>query len=109
MLRSRAAKALGTLITLTPRIDPLISGVCIELLKCRSLTNCIPELVTGARTADAGVKGSMLKALYQVVSKAGVNMGDSSKASILGLIVDEDLEEDGGRLTLIMQAFRRGY
>ena len=50
----------------------------------------------------------MLKALYQVVSKAGVNMGDSSKASILGLIVDEDLEEDGGTLTLIMQAFRRG-
>lgn len=26
VLRSRAAKALGTLITLTPRIDPLIAG-----------------------------------------------------------------------------------
>lgn len=27
LLRSRAAKALGTLITLTPRIDPLIAGI----------------------------------------------------------------------------------
>lgn len=26
VLRSRAARALGTLITLTPRIDPLIAG-----------------------------------------------------------------------------------
>ena len=26
LLRTRAAKALGTLITLTPRIDPLIAG-----------------------------------------------------------------------------------
>ena len=38
----------------------------------------------------------MLKALYQVVSKAGVNMGDASKTSILGL-VEEDLEEDDGK------------
>jgi len=29
LLRTRAAKALGTLITLTPRIDPLISGLLI--------------------------------------------------------------------------------
>ncbi|KAF8459374.1 armadillo-type protein [Terfezia claveryi] len=80
LLRTRAAKALGTLITLTPRIDPLIS-----------------ELVTGARTPDAGVKSAMLKALYEVVSKAGANMGDASKASTLGLI-EEDLEEDDGKI-----------
>lgn len=29
LLRSRAAKALGTLITLTPRIDPLIAGMTL--------------------------------------------------------------------------------
>ena len=69
ILRSRAAKALGTLITMTPRIDPLIA-----------------ELVTGSKTTDPGVKNAMLKALYEVVSKAGSNMNDVSKNSILGLI-----------------------
>ncbi|KAK0800486.1 translational activator of GCN4, partial [Friedmanniomyces endolithicus] len=69
VLRSRAAKALGTLITMTPRIDPLIA-----------------ELVTGAKTTDAGVKNAMLKALYEVVSKAGSNMSEVSRNSILGLI-----------------------
>lgn len=53
--------------------------------------------MTGARTPDTGVKSAMLKALYEVVSKAGANMGDASKASILGL-VEEDLEEDDGNM-----------
>lgn len=69
VLRSRAAKALGTLITLTPRIDPLIA-----------------ELVAGSKTPDVGVQNAMLRALYEVVSKAGSNMSEVSRASILGLI-----------------------
>ncbi|OCK83759.1 ARM repeat-containing protein [Lepidopterella palustris CBS 459.81] len=69
ILRIRAAKALGTLITLTPRIDPLIA-----------------ELVTGSKTSDQGVKNAMLKALFEVVSKAGGNMNETSRNSILGLI-----------------------
>ena len=69
ILRSRAAKALGTLITLTPRIDPLIA-----------------ELVAGSKTPDAGVQNAMLRALYEVVSKAGSNMSEASRASVLGLI-----------------------
>ena len=72
LLRSRAAKALGTLITMTPRIDPLVA-----------------ELATGSKTADAGVKNAMLRALYEVVSKAGSNMSDASKNAILGLIDTE--------------------
>ncbi|KAI9787596.1 MAG: translational activator of GCN4 [Geoglossum umbratile] len=76
VLRTRAAKALGTLITLTPRIDPLIA-----------------ELVAGSKTTDLGVKNAMLKALYEVVSKAGANMSDTSRASVLGL-VNSDI--DGG-------------
>ncbi|GAM86603.1 hypothetical protein ANO11243_046170 [Dothideomycetidae sp. 11243] len=75
LLRSRAAKALGWLIVLTPRIDPLIA-----------------ELVTGSKTPDAGVRGAMLKALYEVVTKAGRNMNDASKSAILGLI-DSDASE----------------
>ncbi|KAI0120993.1 armadillo-type protein [Xylariales sp. AK1849] len=74
LLRSRAAKALGTLIKFTPRVDPLIA-----------------ELVTGSKTSDPGVKNAMLKALYEVVSKAGANMGEGSRTAILGLI---DLESD---------------
>ncbi|KAI0437982.1 armadillo-type protein [Xylaria telfairii] len=74
LLRSRAAKALGTLIKFTPRVDPLIA-----------------ELVTGSKTSDPGVKEAMLKALYEVISKAGANMGESSRAAVLGLI---DMETD---------------
>lgn len=72
ILRSRAAKALGTLITLTPRIDPLIA-----------------ELVTGSKTPDAGVQNAMLRALYEVVSKSGANMSETSRTSILNLIDSE--------------------
>src|SRR5215469_12993879 len=72
LLRTRAAKALGTLITMTPRVDPLIA-----------------ELVTGSKTTDTGVKNAMLKALYEVVSKAGSNMSETSRNSILGLIDTE--------------------
>ncbi|OQO11515.1 hypothetical protein B0A48_03242 [Cryoendolithus antarcticus] len=82
VLRSRAAKALGTLITMTPRIDPLIA-----------------ELVTGSKTSDSGVRNAMLKALYEVVSKAGANMSEVSRNSILGLI-DSDQEEQDDAMTI---------
>ena len=71
-LRSRAAKALGTLITLTPRIDPLIA-----------------ELVGGSKTLDPGVRNAMLKALYEVISKAGQNMSEASRNLVLGMIDGE--------------------
>ena len=76
VLRSRAAKALGTLITLTPRIDPLIT-----------------ELVTGSKTTNPGVQNAMLRALYEVVNKAGGNMSEASRNQILGLI---DSDAGGG-------------
>lgn len=76
VLRTRAAKALGTLIMLTPRIDPLIA-----------------ELVTGSRTTDLGVRTAMLKALYEVVSKAGANMSEASRGAVLGLI-DTDPDDN---------------
>lgn len=41
----------------------------------------------------------MLKALYEVVSKAGGNMGETSKSSILSLIED-DLDVDDGTAIL---------
>ncbi len=79
LLRTRATKALSTLITLTPRVDPLIA-----------------ELVTGAKTPDVGVRNAMLKALQEVVSKVGSNMSDASRESILGLMdtLQHDTQDD---------------
>jgi hypothetical protein len=82
VLRSRAAKALGTLITLTPRVDPLIA-----------------ELVTGSRTSDTGVRNAMLKALYEVISKAGGNMSEASRNAVLGLI-DTDTEDNDDAMAI---------
>lgn len=81
-LRTRAAKALGTLIKYTPRIDPLIA-----------------ELVTGSKTADPGVKTAMLKALFEVISRAGANMGESSRSAVLSLI-DMEVDERDDAMTV---------
>ncbi|ODQ79468.1 hypothetical protein BABINDRAFT_180589 [Babjeviella inositovora NRRL Y-12698] len=72
-LRTRAAKALGTLIEHQPRVDPLVT-----------------ELVSVAKAAaDAGVKTAILKALLEVVSKAGENMSEASKNGIMSLVEEE--------------------
>ena len=76
ILRSRAAKALGTLITLTPRVDPIVA-----------------ELVAGSKAPDSGVRNAMMKALFEVVSKAGGNMSEISRNSVLALI-DSDVSNE---------------
>ncbi|KAH3663930.1 hypothetical protein WICMUC_005869 [Wickerhamomyces mucosus] len=77
-LRLRAAKAFGTLIQYQPRVDPLVN-----------------ELVAGAKTAESpGVKTAMLKALLEVITKAGEKLSESSKTSILNLVEEEILEAD---------------
>lgn len=74
-LRSRAGKALSTLIKLQTRIDPLIT-----------------ELISGARnTEDEAVLVSMLQALSEIMLNAGKLINASSKALIL-TFVDEQLE-----------------
>lgn len=67
---------------MTPRVDPLIA-----------------ELITGSKTPDAGVKNAMFKALYEVVSKAGSNMSETSRNSILSLI-DSDVGEDDDSMVI---------
>jgi hypothetical protein len=84
VLRARAAKALGTLIKLTPRVDPLIA-----------------ELVTGSKTSDEAVRTAMLKALFEVVSKAGKNMSEASRNTILSLI-DTETDDSNGKHHKIM-------
>ncbi|KAI5284173.1 translational activator of GCN4, partial [Ascosphaera acerosa] len=81
VLRKRAAKGLGILITLTPRVDPLVA-----------------ELVAGSKTtADAGVRNAMLTALQGVVGKAGANMSDASRQAVLGLV--EESDDDATNIT----------
>ncbi|CAH2354189.1 eIF-2-alpha kinase activator Gcn1p [[Candida] railenensis] len=71
-LRSKAVLALGTLIEFQPRVDSLVT-----------------ELVSGAKQADQAVKTSILKGILEVVSKAGKNMSESSKTSIMTLVEEE--------------------
>ena len=84
-VRSRAAKALGKLIPLTARIDPLIAELC-----------------TGAHTSDRGIQIAMMKALYQVVSQAGKNMSPSSGSIILTLTDTVMAEDDEDMDTMII-------
>lgn len=82
-LRLRAAKALGTLIEYQPRVDPLVV-----------------ELVTAAKQAtDLGVKTAMLKALLEVVSKAGGKLAEPSKLKIVDLIEEEILSSNDKLVT----------
>lgn len=75
-LRIRAAKGLGDLIEYQPRVDPLVA-----------------ELVTGVKQAtDEGVKTAMLRAIVEVVSKAGPKMNEISKSSVVSLIEEQMLE-----------------
>ena len=53
------------------------------------------ELVSFSKTPDTGVKNSMLRALHEVVTKAGANMSETSKLAILGLIDDGTGDRDG--------------
>ncbi|ODQ53263.1 ARM repeat-containing protein [Saitoella complicata NRRL Y-17804] len=83
VVRTRAAQALGTLITLQTRVDPLIA-----------------ELVAGARTPDEGVRLAMLKAIYQVVSKAGTGMSEVSKKAVMAL-VEEGLQDPSQKTSML--------
>jgi hypothetical protein len=54
------------------------------------------ELIAGSKTTDIGVKNAMMKALQEVVGKAGANMSDASRQAILALI-DDDASDQTGR------------
>ena len=51
--------------------------------------------MAGSKTSDAGVQSAMLKALYEVVSKAGSNMSEASRTSLLSLIDGDAGNPDG--------------
>ncbi|ESW98430.1 hypothetical protein KL918_005153 [Ogataea parapolymorpha] len=91
LLRARAARALGTLIEYQPRVDPLVA-----------------ELVAGAKNAvgaeNRGVKTAMLRALLEVVLRAGSKMSDASKSGVLALVENEMVGEHAGGDTAVAYA-----
>jgi HEAT repeat protein len=82
LLRTRAAKALGTLIKYQPKVDPLVT-----------------ELLNNAKAVDASniaIKTAILKALLEVVDKAGDKMSEASKNGIMVLVEQEMFNEGAG-------------
>lgn len=75
LLRSRSAKAIGTLIEYQPKVDPLV----IELL----------NNFKNVENDNEGIKSAILKALLEVIDKAGDKMSEASKNGIMELIERE--------------------
>jgi hypothetical protein len=82
-LRLRGVNAFKSWIGMSDRVDWLIS-----------------ELVAGTKSTHSGVVDSMLKVLYEVVSKAGSGMNEASRKAILGLI-DADEGESGNSVQIM--------
>jgi hypothetical protein len=84
-VRNQAAVVLGALIPMQPRVDPLVT-----------------ELIGAANSAsDDGVKFATLKALCEVLSRAGRLVGDSQKNALAGVI--EQILQDGRGSTPLLR------
>ncbi|KZO93854.1 ARM repeat-containing protein [Calocera viscosa TUFC12733] len=70
-VRNRAAAALGVLMALQTRVDPVVT-----------------ELMTGARTGEPEIRSSMAVALAAVVKSAGKAVGEAARAALLELVSD---------------------
>ena len=78
-VRNQAAVVLGSLIPMQPRVDPLVT-----------------ELVGVANGAqDDGVKFAVLKALCEVLSRAGKLVGETQRSAI-SLLIEEILNDGRG-------------
>ena len=79
-VRIRAANALGILISLQTRVDPLVA-----------------ELVSGIKSSEPNVKETMLSALASVLSKAGGGMSEVSKKGVVG-VISTGLNDTAGKI-----------
>lgn len=69
VVRTKAAQALGVLMKVQVRVDPVIT-----------------ELIAGARGNDDAIAGSMILALANVVKSASQNVGNQAKEACVVLI-----------------------
>lgn len=79
LLRSRSAKAIGTLIEYQPKVDPLV----IELLN--NFKNVDDNTVSNA----GEIKSAILKAILEIIEKAGSKISENCKNGIMELIERE--------------------
>ena len=79
-VRIRAAYALGILISLQTRVDPLVA-----------------ELVSGIKSSEPNIKETMLSALASVLNKAGGGMSEVSKKGVVG-VVSTGLNDTAGKI-----------
>jgi hypothetical protein len=87
-VRNQAAVVLGALIPMQPRVDPLVT-----------------ELISAATAApDDGVKFATLKALCEVLSRAGKLVGDSQKTA-LSVLIHQTILEGRGILLIQLKAY----
>jgi len=77
-VRNRAAAALGVLMALQTRVDPVVT-----------------ELMAGARTNEPDIRSSMAVALAAVVKSAGKAVGEAARASLIELVSDTFAEPNG--------------
>ncbi|EIN06629.1 ARM repeat-containing protein [Punctularia strigosozonata HHB-11173 SS5] len=78
-VRNKAAESLGSLMKSQPRVDPVIT-----------------ELVTGARSNDEEIAGSLVLALARVVRSADANIGESARQACVDLVSDAFREAHHG-------------
>ncbi|GBE83943.1 eIF-2-alpha kinase activator GCN1 [Sparassis crispa] len=69
VVRTKAAQALGMLMRSQTRVDPVIT-----------------ELITGVKSNDDGIAGSLMFALAQVVHSAGSNVGEKAREACADLV-----------------------
>lgn len=60
-------------------------------------------MVTGSKTDDDGVKNAMMKALLEVVDKAGGSMSEASRNAVLALIDDDSSDRTGMIVTHLVE------
>jgi hypothetical protein len=79
VVRARAAQALGELMKHQPRVDPVVT-----------------ELITGAKSNDEAVAGSLILTLSYVIKNAGENVGEKAREASLEVVSDAFKEPHDG-------------
>jgi len=82
-VRGHAAVALGKLMTMNSRVDPLVT-----------------ELLAGFNSPDSGVQEAMVRALTNVISQVGKDISEKVLNNVAGAISNFIKSEDSGKLLL---------
>ena len=89
VVRTKAGQALGVLMKNQPRVDPVVA-----------------ELITGARSNDDSIAGSLILALANVVRSGGNNVGEKARESALEVVADAFKESHDGSFTFCVVRLR---